>query len=292
MLGETIDFAVARACAEFVGLMPLADIEPIHLIEALLRGWYRVRYADFMERYEILHVEKEMPVNLTSDLVLATRSDVIVRERSTKRIYVINWKTFGNASDKKDWNGKWLRDIQMKTEALAAEGFLGEPVSGTIVEGLYKGTKKDGQLRSGLIYAYKTMLPSGTVVYQPEYTNRKGWTRFPVWEEEFPNGKGVTAWVEWLPLEELETYFVTSAPILKNRSVVDDWIKQVVTRETDAEHLLSSTSEEDRLIFFEQNWGSHCNYCPFIDVCEKATSIGDLMEQGELVPRIDHHVSR
>lgn len=275
--------AMADETKEWDKTGPLQDqiAEAAALAEAMLRGWVRVRAAEFLARYEILSVEKAFPAILAPNVTLIARLDAVVRDRLDGALYVLNHKT---SADKKDWTRAWTWDIQMQTEALALEQELKEDVAGCIVEGFYKGQFRDGRLTSPLIYAYKTQTPDGQPSYSPNY--RRGWDKTPAWEEEFPQGSGLAPWVDWIPAALLEEQFMRSSPILKNNHVVEDWLRQVVRTFTDMEHILDSPDEQDRLDYFKQSFSKYnCPGCPFQEVCDQRTTMFQLIESGRLRER-------
>jgi hypothetical protein len=250
--------------------------ESSFLVEALLRGWVRARAASFFQDYDILSIEVETPVLLSPGLTLNARVDVVVRSRSDGQVYVFNWKT--SSSKKLD---KWDHDIQMWTEAVATEGTIGEEIAGCIVEVLYKGQRRYGLQLSPLLYAYVTK--NGDIRHEWS----AGSTRLPVWE--MPGG--VKRWVEeTLPLEVVSAQFLRTPPLPKNNDVVHDWLEQVVYKERVATHVLKEGSERERELHFDQRFSDdNCPWCPFRRVCGKATTIQTLLEEGVLIPRVDHH---
>lgn len=168
------------------------------------------------------------------------------------------------------------------------EDHLGEPIAGVIFEGFYKGVKRDGMFTSCTIYGW--VLPGEQPRYSSTYerfSKERPWRKFAVWRE-FPGG--VKAWVEWMELETLSAQFVRSEPILKNNHVVEKWIRQVVRRETDIEHILEVGDDQDKEDFFWQNFKKfNCRFCPFKPVCKEHVEIGAAIEAGQFVPREDHH---
>lgn len=255
--------------------------EAKQISHALLLGWHRTRYSQFLEDYEILHIEKEIRVPLAPNIVLMAKADATVRDRRTGLIWVFNWKTQG---DKKDFASKWAMEVQMWTEALAMQDYLGERVEGCIAEGFYKGTLVDGSFASPLVRGYHN---SETGAYVPEYQRGKFWSR--VGAASYPGG--LAAWINQLDEGVVSDQFFRSQPIIKNDAVVRDWLAQVVRRETDAERVLQEdVSESDRLSYFGQNFSHwNCNYCPFNRVCLQQYTVEDLLELGLLRPREAHH---
>ncbi len=249
---------------------------------AMFLGWLRVRRAKFLLEFEPLMCEEEVPMTLAQGLVLQTRADLVVRARRTGHLFVINWKTSGT----KDLFGEYSRSIQMWTEALAIEEKLGEPVAGVIAEGFYKGTKKNGDYSSPLIWGYER-----DDVWSAKWVS--GWNKVPIWKEkyELPDGsKGLEAWISWLPTNVVEEQYMQTPPILKDNKVVKDWLRQVVQRETDLQAMLDpSVPEEDRLMYFFQRFGKQCSWCAFDNLCQQTATPESMVQSGLLVPRKDHH---
>ena len=238
------------------------------LAHGLVLGWLRACSEEFDAKYEVLSVEREIELPLSPDIILVARCDATVRDRNSGLVYVWNWKT---TSDRKDWNSKWLYDIQMWTEATALECSLNEVIGGTIVAGLYKGIKDEGRLASKLIYCYEK-----NGVYRPDYA--AGWVRDRI--------SDIPGWVDSIPLPVLKNMYLESQPILKNEEVVEAYLRQIVRLETDVTHISESATEEDRLEYFTQSFSTmNCRWCPFLDACMKRSSMDSLIDSGRVIPR-------
>lgn len=249
-------------------------------------AWERACSEDFFGQYDVLSVEDEIEVGITPNVTLQARADAIIQERATGDIYVLNWKT---ASDIKGWNRKWFFDVQTWTECAAAEAKLQQPIAGCLFYGIYKGPIWQSQMTSRLVYGYKEELSSGSVIYTPEY--KAGLKRFEVWNESFPFGEGVAAWINWLPKDFLAGHFCISAPQIPQPQMVEKWIRQLARVETDIDHIIDSGSEEDREDYFIQNFGDHCSRCPYVDLCLGRATPESLIEAGMLRSRRDHHAA-
>jgi hypothetical protein len=269
-----------KPALEFAASQGLGDPE-LNWLLGICLAWERAVAEDFFAKYEVLSIEEELTTPLTSNVVLYTRADAILRDRSDGSLWVLNWKTAG---DVKNWNRKWFYDIQSWTESLAAEAKLGEPVRGCIYLGVWKGPMYNGGISSRLIYGYKFTDRSGNVTYGTE--NNGSGTRFSVWNEKFPFGDGVAAWVSWLPKDFLKKYFVESAPQIRQDELVGDWLRQVVTYESDVDHVLQSEDPQDVKDFFFQNWSDQtCGRCAFNPICTLKATPEDLIAEGFLQPR-------
>jgi hypothetical protein len=277
--GESAEAAVVPAL-EYGSAEGLGDPE-LNWLLGITLAWERAAAEDFFSRYEVLNIEEELLTPLTPNVVLYTRADAILRDRSDGALWVLNWKTAG---DIKNWNRKWFYDIQAWTESLAAEAKIGEAVRGCIYYGVHKGPMYNGQINSRLIKGYRFTSPNGEVSYATE-NNGKG-QAFSVANEKFPFGTGIAAWVEWLPKDYLKKFFVESAPQIRQDELVEAWLRQVVGYESDVDHILAEGTAQEKLDFFWQNWGeTTCPRCPYNPICTLKASPEDLLEQGFLVPR-------
>lgn len=288
-LGD-LDSALGEASKEFteqmVGTTITADWrEAADLAYALVIGWHRARWTPFNEEFEVISIEEGVRVLLAPNITLPARADLVVRQRSTGRVFVINWKTAG---DKKDFSLKWDEEVQAWTEVLAIQDHLGEEVSGCIFEGLYKGgistaAANKGRSNSPLVRGFRDS--KGTVSWESE--TGRDWKRFA------PSGRALREWIISLPLEVVQAQFMTSPPIFKDDEIVREWLEQVVRFVTDSQRLLEpDVPERDRLAFFMQSFGHfRCSRCYFKPVCFKQFSIEEMVEMGRLVERVDHHPS-
>jgi hypothetical protein len=256
----------------------LGEVEREWLLAAFL-AWERGKQEEFFERWEVLSIEDEFEIPISPNVVLYTRADAVVRDRADGSCWVLNWKT---ASDVKDWNKKWFFDPQGWTEAIAAESKLGVEVKGCIYLGVWKGPIYQGKTTSRLLYGYKHQGRGGTT-YGTE--NGGGGSRFEAWKEEFPFGTGTAAWISWLPKDFLSKHFVESAPQMRQDSLVERWLRQVVRYENDADHVLTGSPEEKEE-FFWQNWSEQtCGRCAFKDLCLLRSTPEEILKEGLLKPR-------
>lgn len=279
LLGGTEDRILEAVSQEWLAQESLDTFDKeqnLALAQALCLGWWRSRYDQFARQYEVVSVEREIEVPLSSNIILQARCDAVVRERSTGMLWVFNWKT---ATDTRDWTEQWKYDVQSMTEALAAQELHGEYVQGCIFEGFEKGTKYKGVSTSPLVTGYT----DGSTWEAGGKNRTKGWKKVSVWKE-FPGG--IPQWLTFLGEEEVSQSYIRSFPVLKNDQIVKDFLKQLVREETDNEMMLDSEiTEEDRLLHFRQKRGKQCKWCPFVDACWLSVPIGEMA----LEPRREHH---
>lgn len=279
--------AVRTAFIDAAGRPPqgFPELENLALAQALVLGWARVRLDGFIDRYEVISVEKESPVQLSANIRLLARCDAVVRDRRTGHLLVWNWKT---ASSVRDWTDQFTDDIQAMTEALAAQEDSAEYVSGCIFEGLYKASHYSGVSTSPLITGYREELEESTVWHAKRTA---GAVKFSPW---MVNGQydeeALAQWIDWLPEDTVSDQFIRSHPVLKDDDMVRDWLKQVIRSESDIEAMLDTTIPEgDRLTYFMQNRGKRCKWCAFRPACRGEAGLDELETAGLIVPRQDHH---
>lgn len=253
------------------------------LARGLVAGWYRAHHSRFMEENEVISIEKEILTPLATDIILYSRPDLVVRNRASGRLRGVNFKS---ASSFFDWPTKWNFDIQAWTEGVAIEKEYGEKIESFIYIGFKKGSLRGGSYSSPLLWGYKE--EDGDKLIYSTHSSRYR-TKFPVWKESFPRLEDGADpqdwWLSFLGGEIAEEYNITP-PIFSNSAMIEDWIDQEVRWESDAEHISKTGTERDKLSHFRQEYNQYnCKKCPFLDVCERRSTIKALVDGGRLVPR-------
>jgi hypothetical protein len=333
-----VDAAVSVASTEYAGEVEqrgiaveadsqaedVIDEQRAH-IEAMIRAWARVRLPRWLEQYEVIEVEAEDRIALSDDVTLAVRADVVVRRKSDDRYFVVNFKTVANPDER--WLRSWEVDMQLMTELLAAERRHGKVFGGVIIEGIVKGARvkvghdlrevRDANKevagyidRSPLLYGFKQDAdpPLRALEYQWESTTRKGWYKFRTWREDFQHAvlmptthTALEYWVNWLPEEVLENLFVTVPPIMRNASMIESKVTQIVSMERSV-HTgrgvvmagQNGSSDEKRYlqdVYFPQHEGE-CYWpsrCPMFEMCYEPGTAEDPLGSGLYQTRHDHH---
>lgn len=322
-LDEAVRIAVDEYRAEIdARSLDILDVEMVRaeqeaLIEAMIRGWARVRLPLFLAEYETLHVEREELATLADDVSLQARADAILKRKSDSRNFIWNFKTVSDAGER--WYRQWEVDSQLLTETLAVEQRMGIKIAGVIIEGLIKGKRmptkdadgnKIGEYQaSPLIYGYKFdgNPPLESPAYDFQYTRKKGWHRFAVWSEIFPMAAdrpdfcdsldlhGVSFWVNWLPEEIVEQQFVSVPPIMADPRRIERKVIQIVSRERRIAEAADICVGSPHLIdnYFPQNEHS-CNFptkCPMFDMCWTGGVAEAPAESGLYIPRVPHHAA-
>lgn len=235
--------------------------EALGLVEVLVRGWIAARGASLLRDYEVVATEREFHVDFPvggRTVRFLCRPDILLRRRVDRGLFIMNLKTTSRVDQK--WREKWRYDMQTFTEILAVEAELGEPVGGTIMAGLVKGSRKDYPIGSGnyhwespLLWPWKR---EGQSVTPDEWFPRYEW--HCVGAHKMGNGRqcpgdrdhrlsgvhkanvaaeyagGPAAWVAFLvenDLEFLENQFVELTPILRSPYEMETWKRQVLPRE-------------------------------------------------------------
>lgn len=246
------------------GLDPARDIEEgLLLAEALVRGWASVRLPKIQAEFEVIAIEREMHKDFHGDgrtVRLLTRPDIVMRRRSDGRIFVRNLKTASRVDDK--WRDKWRYDMSTFSEALAVEELLGEPVAGTIMEGIVKGSRKDYPMGSGDYHWDSPLLFAWKRDGEPPMTEDEWYGRYE-WSCTAPhvmgNGRkcpgskshrlsgvhkymvttrlgGVSGWIDYLGANDrslLEEQFVELTPILRSAYEIERWKRQKLPMEVE-----------------------------------------------------------
>ena len=285
-------------------------------VEALVLGWSRVRLPRVLELYEVVEVEREDRTPLAEDVVLASRADAILRRRDDQRMFVLNFKTVGQADDR--WLRQWEVDMQLMTELLAAERRYGVTFAGVMIEGLVKGQRVavDEHLkeiryddpmradkihhyadRTRLLYGYKCDAdpPLTPQQYAWEGTTKKGWYKFAAWRESFARPLSMSPlayWIEWLPEEVVEGQFVVVPPIYRDNERVESCVTQMVTEERRVRaDVLAVELGVSLDATFTQNTHS-CVYpfrCSHYEACWERGTLDDMVGSGLYQARVDHH---
>lgn len=243
------------------------------LVEGLVRGWVRTAAADFFTRFVVLAVEREMPIEIpwrhgAARLVRGEKPDVVVKDRQTGNVFVVNWKTLASMMYLKGHGSS----PQTMLECVGAERHLGIKVNGFIIYGLVKGSRKPSKLpsdkpreysgpveqQSDLCYAYvrqeipgfqKFGIESGYYQVIDGKNRKRGleWKWLPVWEHT-----SVQEWVEAMPQATLNEMFVENGPYFLDTYKVEQALRGIAGSELRwVERLHEAYEAEARL-----GWGS------------------------------------
>ncbi len=308
-----------------------AIFEQAAMIEAFGWGFERVWIPRMEAEWEWTPemVEMELTTPLSDDLMLASRIDLVARRKLDGRLFEWNFKTVGQAGDK--WYQGFEHDAQIMTETLAYERNFGEKVAGVNILGFVKGNRVgvdaeghevrgDEQKsmrpivryiqRSPLIYGWKFdgNPPLEPASYDYVSSRKKGWHRFPVWQEDafrevcaenvtIAGEKNVSIremspiewWVKWLPLEVVEQNFASVPPVMRDDESVQNHVVQIIGME---ERIASGVVDEIGVDHAFPMNHRNCIWpvrCQFYDACYTAGVGDDPVGSGLYQPRTANH---
>lgn len=200
--------------------------EQAALIEGLIRGFFRHTWPRLLrEGWRIVAVEQEVVYRISDTIRFMSKPDLILEDPEGNWWYV----EYKSTSTKKgSWIDSWATAVQLHSGCKAVEETLGKPVTGVIVQGLYKGYESYGRQNSPFCYAYVRAGNPPFTADQIQYEYRAGFRRQPVWE--LPGG--VARWVADMPEAILADQFPQAPPIFVRDELVYDFFAQVKERET------------------------------------------------------------
>lgn len=271
----------------------LFGLEQGALVEGMIRGFYKHVWPRLIAQYPIIKaVEQEMIYPHGDGMIFMAKPDLVVADAEGS-IFYIEYKS--TSSKKPEWINSWNTAIQLHATVRCIEHSLGEPVSGVIVQGLYKGFESYGKQSSPFCYAYKK---NGNPPFTEDiisYDYKPGFKRTATWE--LPGG--VEAWVEGMAEEVLAGQFPQTPPIHINNDLVDAFFMQRAHREReiqDAVHVINSddVSDETKSVILDQTfpqiwdacspaWGYGCG---FKHLCHG--QVDRPLEQGWLLRDVTH----
>jgi hypothetical protein len=222
--------------------------EQAALVEGLLRGFHKVVWPRILEQYDVVHVEKALVYRHNEQgkpdpngrFVFMSKPDLIVRSKLDGTLWYLEYKS--TSSQREEWVNSWESAVQLHSGVRAIEQTLGEPATGVIVQGLYKGYASSGKQNSPFCYGYFKPGDPPFTRDRWSYTYVQGMKKYPIWEKP----GGVKAWVESMPEALLAEQFPQVPPIFINESLVDAFFYQRAIREqqiSNASLLIQGDSE-------------------------------------------------
>lgn len=249
-------------------------------------GWV-LAWAKWIEpslraQFETLMFEHELVVQ-HKQLLWSTTPDRVMRERTTGRVVVEDYKT---AATTWGWAGQWPFAIQVHIQLLAVQQELGEPVAYGRMRAIHKGVIREGRLAHPYAWAYRDR----DGAWYSEW--KTGLSHAPVWEYE----DGIEAWVDRLGEEIGQSLLSLSQPIFLNERLVEKLLDQRERRESEISAMLKECHEDEavRDQHFEYHFsqcrpGGGRRQCGYIAACHNATVGAAPLASGLFVPRIPHH---
>jgi hypothetical protein len=98
-------------------------------------------WPQWMEDYTVVGLEQELEFEDDGVLYMC-RPDVVLRSKVDGTLWYPDFKTFARWS-----NRKWNYALQQQLTLLAIERSVGEPVAGAWIQGLNKGSQRNGEKR-------------------------------------------------------------------------------------------------------------------------------------------------
>ena len=227
------------------------------LVEGLLRGFYRHVWPRLMAQYpKILMIEQELIYN-HDGLTFMVKPDLVL-EDAEGSVWYIEFKS--TSSKNEGWVEGWATAVQLHSSLRAIQAALGRPVTGVIVQGLYKGYISYNKQNSPFCYAYQR---KGTPPFSKDETSyeyKAGFKRYPTWE--MPGG--VKAWVEGMPEDVLANQFPQTPPIFVKDHLLDAFFRQRAVREGEIEssvELLEGADEDYRKHILDATFPQKFDQC-------------------------------
>ena len=245
-------------------------MEQSTLVEGMLRGFYKHAWPRLIAGAQVVLVEPELLYEHDGLLFMA-KPDLVIRDAEGNLFY-IEFKTTANKKD--GWVNSWNTAVQLHSTIRAIERQLGEPVSGVIVQGLYKGYESYGKQNSPFCYAYQRKGQPPFSEDQTTYEYKAGFKRSPTWE--LPGG--VVKWIENMPEHILTDQFPQSPVIYLNDALLESFFRQRAFREKEirrgmdfvmkaevagSQDLIEQTLDEFFPQHFDQcvpGWGKPCQF--------------------------------
>jgi hypothetical protein len=293
--------------------------EQLWLIEIILRGWAMVRLPLILRDYEpFVPPETSFDWQLAPDVVEPLRMDVILRNRHTGALVILDFKFTGYTDElwfsMHEYSRQTILYIQGLIEKLADWGMEDVDVEGMMYEGIARGRFKKDTAKTSPFYGKRIQqtpwayayagLVDGVLEFSSKYTNRKGWSKVFVGDHV-----SVDMWLEHLKADgSLNRLFASMAPTnpapqlrisIRNQIARAEsrWLRDVQKFEQLRMHLGDDHPLTlDHLDTFAEQRTKRCrqfgddNRCPFMGPClETEMGWARMKEDEAFEPRVPHH---
>lgn len=259
------------------------------LVEGLLRGFYKHVWPRLMSQYTVLCVEQEMTYE-HDGLTFMSKPDLLIKDKDGNILY-LEYKS--TSTKKEEWINSWNTAIQLHSTCKAVEATLGQPVTGVIIQGIYKGWISFGKQSSPMCYCYRRGGNPPFTKDELSYEYKAGFKKYPVWDLE----GGVKQWIDGMPEDILSEQFMQTPPIFIKDGMVNTFFEQRKWRESEIqlvkgmyEHADADGKQGMLDVAFPQRfdmctpaWGKGCEYKK---LCHGDSS--NPLEQG-FIRRQPHH---
>jgi hypothetical protein len=300
--GGGFDEAVSYALEEMKDMQEASTPEHLSHIDemkTLLYGELKMYEAYILplilNEYEIIGTEEEIVIPLSPEVTYLTRLDKKLRRRSDDVFLSLNYKTSSYLSNLYDMSE---HNLQLIMEAKGASISTGSFVSGSLVVGFDKGSKRkvsDSEQRQGLegsrrispfTYGYsKDDDPWESDKVSSQY--KAGWKRFPIW--------GGGNWIDmaeewWGRIEDRVkmSQFVILPPIIYDPSTIESLSNQIVQTELE----LPKLRYPQNLKNCNQHAGYIGHKCPYIPFCWNGERVEDVLGGAFRWREINHEYER
>lgn len=268
-------------------------------IEAAVWCWVMERLPWFQQEFDVVAVEPEfqMPIGHIGGLrsvIWLSRPDLIVRRRLDGSLFVMDFKSSGTKEDAASIDLTLQHKVLVYAQLAAAAHALGEPVTGYLYEGLYKGQNREDK-RLGFRRRYS---PLAWAYCSPS----DGLTRASVDPENWRLGqarllKDLVGWTirdyvgEVLTAEQRHGQLMYSAESIgANPVLIERWKKQVLAEEVKWQMWHAAGAALDEV---PQN-DEHCmryrgESCSYLPACWDEAIRCDPVGSGKYVARLPNH---
>ena len=251
---------------------------------------YRTRvWPQWLEQYDLLCTEFECTNPLSPDVTYQARPDAIVYRRADQTYWYIQDKT--SSLSPEHFTQGWDKHAELHATCVTIEKALGLTMTGSLVQGWYKGYLKTGTLYSPLAYCWLKPGQPGVGKPQPSFEYRAGWPRVPITDLD------VAAWVKSLPDALIQQQFPVTQPILLRRDLAQTYYDQVLHRELEIklwrdDCTLDEASRRAKFPMHFQHcdeYGKYKRPCTYRECCWAPTVTRDPVGSGLFVARTPHH---
>jgi hypothetical protein len=227
------------------------------LVEGLLRGFYKHAWPRLMAQFpEIVLVEQECTYE-HHGMTFMSRPDLVLADTEGAVFYIVMKST---SSKREEWINSWATAVQLHSTIRAIEETIDRPVTGVIVQGLFKGFSSYGRQNSPMCYAYHR---SGNPPFTQDsvlYEYKAGYKRSPVWDMK----GGVREWVEHMPENILADQYPQSPIIFCKNAMIESFFNQRADRERQIDlalQMLEGADEDTKAAILDTAFDQHFSEC-------------------------------
>lgn len=257
--------------------------------------------------YEIVAAEEERSRRVAPGIALRSTPDLILRAKDWALPGLGYLELKSTSFIGPGWFAQWQTNPQTWAGKVVLAEKHGEPLTWFQVQGLYKGSVREGVRSSVFCYGWRNVTPSerlepnpsrffmGEVLYSFVGERGRGWEKFPA--HKFPGG--VKAWVANMPGEVIDAQLPCTPPILIDDGLVEAWLRQEVLRQeeiAEGARLLNGTEnlpEDVALTILDTTFKQSFNQCDpavgracaFKAVCHNPAVAADPVGSGKYVWR-------